>query len=83
MTRNEIFPREKPDRRFLPDIPSKGSSRRDFDARYFSEGRADVYSSNGKYRYCSGKIVNLSQSGLLLEPDRKLFHGQTLGEVAS
>ena len=75
MTQSEIFPREKPDRRFLPDIPSKGTSRRGANVRYFSEGRADVYSSNGKYRYCSGKIVNLSQGGMLLEPDRKLHVG--------
>ncbi len=72
----EVFPREKPDRRFLPDIPSKGITRRAHDTRYFSEGKADVYSEDGKYRYCSGNVVNLSQGGLLLNPDKKLRVGQ-------
>ncbi|EFL50540.1 glycosyl transferase family 2 [Solidesulfovibrio fructosivorans JJ]] len=75
MSQAEVFPRENPDRRFLPDIPSKSASRRNADARYFSEGKVDVYSSNGKYRYCSGRIVNLSKSGMLIEPDRKLRVG--------
>ena len=72
----EVFPREKPDRRFLPDIPSKGATRRIYDTRYFSEGKADVYSEDGKYRYCSGNVVNLSQGGMLLSPDKKLRVGQ-------
>jgi hyaluronan synthase len=72
----EVFPREKPDRRFLPDIPSKGATRRVYDTRYFSEGKADVYSEDGKYRYCSGNVVNLSQGGMLLSPDKKLRVGQ-------
>lgn len=71
----EVFPREKPDRRFLPDIPSKNASRRQFDARYFSEGQVDIYSEDGKYRYCSGRVVNVSQGGMLLEPDRRLRVG--------
>jgi len=75
MPQVEVFPREKPDRRFLPDIPTKSASRRSSDTRYFSEGKVDVYSSNGKYRYCSGRIINLSESGMLIEPDRKLRVG--------
>jgi hyaluronan synthase len=72
----EVFPREKPDRRFLPDIPSKANSRRQCHARYSSDGKADVYSENGKYRYCSGDVIDISQCGMLLAPDKKLEVGQ-------
>ncbi|MHC1790479.1 glycosyltransferase [Solidesulfovibrio sp.] len=71
----EVFPRTKPDRRYLPDIPSKGGSRRQSGQRYFSQGGADVYSADGKYRYCSGKTVDISEGGLLLVPDKPLKVG--------
>ncbi len=71
----EIFPREKPDRRYLPDIPSKQASRREFGARYFAEANVDVYSKDGKYRYCSGKVVDLGEGGMLLASSRTLNVG--------
>lgn len=71
----EVFPQTKPDRRYLPDIPSKQGSRRAGGMRYFSQGAADVYSANGKYRYCSGKTVDISEGGLLLEPDKPVRVG--------
>ena len=72
----EVFPQTKPDRRFLPGIPSKHGSRRTSGIRYFSQGPADVYSANGKYRYCSGKTVDISEGGLLLVPDKPLQVGE-------
>ncbi|EHJ49111.1 Hyaluronan synthase [Solidesulfovibrio carbinoliphilus subsp. oakridgensis] len=74
----EVFPKENPDRRFLPDLPSKNATRRQHDTRYISEGRADVYSVDGKYRYCSGKVVNVSEGGMLLDADRSLHVGDTV-----
>lgn len=71
----EVFPLTKPDRRYLPDIPSKHGSRRAGGMRYFSQGPADVYSANGKYRYCSGKTVDISEGGMLLEPDKPVRVG--------
>lgn len=71
----EVFPRANPDRRYLPDIPSKKEYRREGGPRYFAEGRADIYSADGKYRFSSGKIINVSEGGLLLAPDRELHAG--------
>jgi hyaluronan synthase len=71
----EVFPKTKPDRRYLPDIPSKKEGRRASGERYFSQGKADVYSADGKYRYTSGRTVDISQGGMLLEPDKPLRVG--------
>ena len=71
----EVFPRQKPDRRFLPDIPSKQHTRRLSGPRYFSQGQADIYSADGKYRYASGRTVDISEGGMLLVPDKPLRVG--------
>ena len=71
----EVFPRQKPDRRFLPDIPSKQHTRRLSGPRYFSQGQADIYSADGKYRYTSGRTVDISEGGMLLVPDKPLRVG--------
>ena len=71
----EVFPRPKPDRRFLADIPSKHHTRRLSGPRYFSQGQADVYSADGKYRYTSGTTVDISEGGMLLVPDKPLRVG--------
>ncbi len=71
----EVFPKTKPDRRYLPDIPSKSEGRRAAGERYFSQGQADIYSADGKYRYASGETIDISQGGMLLKPDKRLRVG--------
>ncbi len=66
----EAFPRPKPDRRHLSDIPSRNSSRRKAHYRYIADMDVEIFSAGRKWQKLSaGKAMDISDNGLLARFD--------------
>ena len=71
----EIFPQPKPDRRFLSAVPSKTPSRRGDNQRYFMNAAMELRSVKNKKRRLRGKVVDISDNGVLIETNAKAAVG--------
>jgi len=72
----EIFPHPTADRRLLPNIPSKHSTRRGTAHRFFCNSTIRVLSKNGRKRDTfEAEAVDVSDNGVLIRTPRRLEVG--------
>ncbi|EPR43172.1 glycosyl transferase family 2 [Desulfovibrio sp. X2] len=75
----EIFPNPRPDRRFLPNVPSKGASRRGDNQRYFADFDVSVREpGRGGRELAEGRVVDLSNTGMLVDVRHDLAPGDAV-----